>query len=400
MASKVVDRLAIESTVETVVLGASFAQQRLWFLDQLHPQSSAYNLPWTVRLIGALDAAALNQSLTEIVRRHEVLRTTFRLVDGQLMQIIAPAGELTLPITDLCLMDPLERAPHVTQLVTEEARVSFDLSRGPLMRARLIRTGEMEHVLVVVKHHMITEDWSEGVFTSEMIAAYEAFSEGGKPDLPALPIQYADFAQWQRERLEAGPFDGQLAYWRRQLADVVPTEHPTRSRRPMDRRFSGRPASFKMPPEHADALKNLGRGEQATLFVTLLTAFKVLLLRLGGREDIVVGSPVANRSSPELKDLIGFFVNTVVLRTKLENNLTFRTALGRVRETVLEARPGAGHHTLDLPRIERARQPVRECASERRRCKGDVGRSLPGTVGRDGQGNAGDPQSRGGVRAD
>lgn len=336
---------------DELVFPASFAQQGLWVLNQLYPQTGAYNMPVAIRIRGDLLVRALEQSLSEIVRRHETLRTTFRTVDEQLMQFVAPAGEVMLPWTDLRGLGPVERAQEEHRLITEEAWTPFDLSLGPLMRVRLFRTGESEHVLVKVQHHIIGDDWSDEVFIGELITAYEAFTEGRHPQLPELQIQYGDFAQRQRESLQDVLLASQLEYWRGQLADLPESELPNSRPSSTIQTFSGAAESFELTPELTVALKNLGASEHATLFVTLLTVFKVLLMRYFGQEDIVVGAPIANRGSAETKSLIGLFVNPVVIRTKLDGDPAFRVALRRVSQTVL----GALEHA-DLPFVQLAKE--------------------------------------------
>ncbi len=346
----------VEAAEDVFVLPTSLAQQRLWLLDQLNPQAAAYNMPTALRLIGDLDIEALEQSLSEIVRRHEILRTTFRAVDDEPMQVIAPARAVRLPITDLRELEPGARAQEERRLINEEAWTPFDLSCGPLLRTRLFRTGTAEHVLVIVQHHITNDGWSKEVFMRELIIAYEAFGEGCEPELPELPIQYADFAQWQRELLQGETLEQELEYWRSQLADLPGSELPTDRRRPPIQTFAGATESFTIAPELSNALKNLSKRERATLFATLLTAFKVLTARYCGQEDIVVGTPSTNRTRAEFEPLIGFFVNTLVIRTKLDADPTFREALRRVRQTVLGA---LEHQDLPFDRLVHELAPTR-----------------------------------------
>jgi amino acid adenylation domain-containing protein len=342
--SEKTDKTELEAEEDVFVLPTSFAQQSLWFLDQLYPESCAYNVPRAIRILGDLDVKALECSLSEIVRRHEILRTTFRAIDGQPMQFIAPARDAILPVTDLRGLGPNEGAQCEHRLITEEAWAPFDLSHGPLLRVRLFRMGESEHVLIIVQHHIISDGWSDAVFMRELLTAYEAFTEGRQPQLPDLEVQYGDFAHWQREFLQGETFARQLEYWRSQLANLSEFEMPANRTRPPIRTFAGATESFDLPPRLTAILRKLGTSEHATLFVTLLAAFKALLVRYCGQEDIVVGAPIAKRGSAETKHLIGFFVNTVVMRTKLDSDPTFRVALRRVRQTVL----GALEHS-DLP---------------------------------------------------
>ncbi|HZC36458.1 MAG TPA: amino acid adenylation domain-containing protein [Chthoniobacterales bacterium] len=334
----------------------SFSQQRLWFIDQLRPHSWDYNLPIAMRILGPLDHKALEQSFSFLVRRHEVLRTTFRAVDGEPMQFIAPAQPVTLSIDDLRDLEPAERTAQARDIVEDEAWTPFDLSNGPLFRVKLLRTEDTEHVLVINFHHIVFDDWSEQVLMHELVAAYKAFVEGGEPKLAELPIQYADFAQWQRESLQ-GTLGQQLEYWRRQLADLpqlqLPTDHP----RPRLQSSKGANEMIELPLESVEALKGVGKKEGATFFMTVLAAFKVLLARYTKQDDIVVGSPIANRSRPETEPLIGFFLNTLVLRTKLDGDPTFREVVQRVREMALEAYQ---HQELPFESLVEALAPKRD----------------------------------------
>jgi amino acid adenylation domain-containing protein len=342
---------------EVFVFPTSFPQQLLWLLDQLEPGRAIYNLPGPVRLTGALDIAALEQSLNEIVRRHEALRTTFDEVDGTPVQVIAPGLELTLPVTDLCHLPAGEREAASRRLVTEEARKPFDLARGPLVRAELLRLGDQEHVLLLTMHHIVSDGWSLQVLNKELAALYEAFSAGRPSPLPGLPIQYVDFAHWQREWLQGEALEKQLAYWRAQLAGAPAVlELPTDRPRPAEQSFRGAQASVMLPASLTEALKAMGQREGATLFMTLLAAFQALLSRYTGHEDIVVGSPIANRTRTELEGLIGFIANLLALRTDLSGDPSFRELLGRVREVTLGA---YAHQDLPFERLVGELQPER-----------------------------------------
>ncbi len=290
-----------------------------------------------MRIVGELNLEALESSLNKIVERHETLRTTFRAIDGQPMQVIAPARELRLPITDLRGLEPLACVEEERRLIAEEAGTPFDLARGPLMRVRLLRSGDRKHLLVTTLHHIITDERSNDLFMRELIAGYEAFAEGREPDLPELPIQYADFAQWQREFLQDGVLEDQLGYWREKLADLPVLQLPIDRQRPPVQSFRGGSESIDLPIDLTNALRALSRREGATVFMTLLTAFKALLACYTNQEDIAVGSPITNRTRAETENLIGFFVNTLVLRTALDGDPSFCEALGRVRETALDA---------------------------------------------------------------
>jgi amino acid adenylation domain-containing protein len=318
----------------------SFAQQSLWFLDQRKPQSAVFNEPAAFRILGDLDVEALERSFSEVVRRHEVLRTTFHVVDGYPVQCISPARDVTLPFTDLCGLEAAERREQERCLISEEAWRPFDLACGPLIRAGLFRTGDAEHVLLMNQHQIIWDYSSDEVFMRELIVAYEAFAEGRRPHLPGLPIQYADFAQKQRAVLRDGALNEQLRYWRAKLADLTPLELWTDRPRPPSQTYSGASEPVELPAELTNALEALSKREGSALFVTLLTAFKVLLARYTRQEDIVVGAPITKRTNPQTENLIGFFVNILVLRTTLDGDPSFREALQRARKTALDA----SHH--------------------------------------------------------
>jgi amino acid adenylation domain-containing protein len=319
-------------------LPLSFAQQRLWFLDKLEPDNAFYNLTSAIRINGALDAEALARSFGEVIRRHEVLRTTFRTFDGQPVQVIAEASPFALPLTDLKHLSPSERAAQAQYLSQEESLKPFDLTQGTLIRARLLRLASEEHLMLLTMHHIISDGWSTGVLIREVAALYQAYSRGEASPLPELPVQYADYALWQRDWLSGETLDAQLAYWRGQLAGVPPVlELPTDFPRPAVKTFNGATRRFTLPHELSDELHKLSRQEGATLFMTLLAAFSVLLSRYSRQSEIVVGTPVANRTRTETEQLIGFFVNTLVIRTRLEGEPTFREMLRQVRETSLQA---------------------------------------------------------------
>ncbi len=316
----------------------SFAQRRLWFLHRWDPGSPAYNLPWAARLAGRLDVAALERSLRAIVRRHEVLRTAFVDLDGEPVQVIREDSDVSIPVIDLSGFGRGEREARVEALAVEEARRPFDLMDGLPLRVRLLRCADEEHVLLLVVHHIAFDGWSMGILLEELAALYAAFAAGRPPDLPEPPIQYADFARWQRAWIEGEAYAQQLAYWRERLAGAPGrTELPEDRPRPAARTDRGAAESLVVSATAARALRELGAREGATLFMTLLAAFDVLLLRCTGQEDVVVGTPIANRNRAETERLIGFFVNTLVLRTDLSGDPTFREALARVRDTALGA---------------------------------------------------------------
>ena len=338
-------------------LPPSFGQQRLWFLDQLEPDNPSYNIPTAVRLTGQLNAAALEQSFSEIVRRHEALRTTFVVADGSPVQVIAPTLNVTLLVTDLSELPESEREAEARRLATEEAQRLFDLARGPLVRAGLLRLGEEEHVLLVTMHHIISDGWSTGVFVRELTALYEAFSAGEGSPLAELPFQYADYAVWQRRWLTGDELERQLSYWRQQLAGAPAVlELPTDRPRPPVQSYRGAKQRVALPKGVAEGLKGLSQQEGATLFMALLAAFQVLLGRYTGQEDIVVGTGIAGRNRAETERLIGFFVNTLALRTDLSGDPTFREVLGRAREVTLGAYE---HQDLPLEKLVEELQPER-----------------------------------------
>jgi amino acid adenylation domain-containing protein len=319
-------------------LRLSFAQQRLWFIDRLEPGSSVYNFPAAVRLKGPLNVVALTQSLNEIVRRHEALRTTFAIVDGRPVQVIAPTLTIRLPIVDLRELPETERETEVQRLATNEAQRPFDLAEGPLVRATVLRLGENEHVGLLTIHHIVTDGWSAGILIREMAVLYDAFCSGRPSPLSELPVQYADFAHWQRQWLQGEVLETQITYWKQQLLGApqlleLPADHP----RPAVQTFRGAHQSVLLPQAVGDRLKALSRQEGVTLFMTLLAAFKILLHKYTNQDDLVVGTPTANRNRLEIEGLIGFFVNTLVLRTDLSDNPSFRELLHRVREVCLGA---------------------------------------------------------------
>jgi amino acid adenylation domain-containing protein len=322
----------------------SFGQQRLYFLDQLEPGNTAYNVPRAIRIYGSLDVAALEKVLEELLRRHESLRARFREHDGRIIAEIAPTCPFSLSIVEIGAVACREREAEALRLAEQEAERPFDLARGPLLRATLLRLDPQDHVLLLTMHHIASDAWSAGVLFHELNALYEVFSAGISSSLPDLPIQYGDFAQWQSDWLEGEVLEQQLSYWREQLADLPVLELPTDRPRPALQSRRGALQSVRFSRELTEALRELSRREGVTLFMTLLAAYQTLLSRYCGQDEIVVGTPILNRSRPDIEGVIGFFVNTVVLRTDLSGNPTFRELLGRVREVAL----GAYAHP-DLP---------------------------------------------------
>ncbi len=339
-------------------LPVSLAQQRLWFLDRIRPGTAAYNIYPSFRLRGVLNVKALEQSLNEIIRRHESLRTIFTSNEGQPMQVVLPTLTLEVAVMDLRHLPELERAAEVKRLTSEEADRPFDLHQGPLIRSTLLRLDDEEHLLLMAMHHITSDGWSMGIFYRELAAHYEAFSAGRTATLPELPVQYADYAVWQRDWLQGDVLKKQLSYWKQQLADVpaVMDLKTSRSRTNLVS-YEGGHKGLILSREVSDALKVLSRREGVTLFMTLLAAFNAWLCYYSDRDDIIVGSDVANRNRTEIEGLIGFFVNTLVLRTSLAGNPTFRELLGRVREVCLAAYV---HQDLPFEKIVEEINPERQ----------------------------------------
>jgi amino acid adenylation domain-containing protein len=335
----------------------SFAQQRLWFLEQLEPGSHTYNTARAVRLHGRLDVTALRQCLAAIVARHETLRTSFRAVNGVPAQVVAPTTSLPLAIADLTPFGEAERPAQAQHLAEAEIRCPFDLTIAPLIRARLLRLGPEEHILIITLHHIVSDEWSMNVLFGELATLYQAQLGGTSPALPALPIQYADYSVWQREWLQGGRLERELSYWRGRLQGAPPVlELPTDRPHPAIQSFHGAKRSHSFPADLSQQLQLLSRRERCTLFMTTLAAFQVLLARYTGQDDIVVGSPIAGRTRTETEGLIGFFVNTLALRTDLSGNPTFRQLLSRVREVALGAYE---HQDLPFERLVEELQPER-----------------------------------------
>ena len=323
---------------EVFLVPTSFAQQRLWFLDRLEPGSAVFNIPAALRLSGGLDTDVLRRSLAEVVRRHETLRTRFSVVDGEIVQLIEPSASVELPVRDLRHLDPAARRVRARELAEEEARRGFDLERGPLLRASVLRLDEEEYMLLFTMHHIVSDGWSMGVLVREVGTLYAAFSRGEASPLAELPVQYADFALWQRERLEGGELERQVSYWEGRLSGLPEAlELPTDRPRPSAVGHRGGTVEFALTAGLTAALKGLGRREGATLFMTLMAGFEVLLARLSGQETFAVGTPVAGREREELRHLIGFFVNTLALRADVTGDPTFGELLARVRDETLGA---------------------------------------------------------------
>jgi amino acid adenylation domain-containing protein len=338
-------------------LPLSFAQQRLWFMDQLEPESALYNTSTAVRLRGELSVDALGRALDEITRRHESLRTSFRMSDGGPVQIIAPAEPLSLSLIELDHLPVEEREAEAQRIARQQSEEPFDLEVGPLLRATLVQLEQQHYVLVLVMHHIITDGWSVSILLRELRVLYKAFSEGKRSPLQEFAIQYADFAHWQRAWLSGETLDRQLSYWRKQLEAVpavleLPTDYP----RPPVQSFRGSRVSRVLSPSLAEALRQVSKQEDVTLFMTLLAALQTLLYRYSHQSQFCIGTPIANRNWAEVEPLIGFFVNTLVLRARLEDNPTFKQLLKRVRETCLDA---YAHQDLPFEKLVEEMEPDR-----------------------------------------
>ncbi|MFE8945341.1 amino acid adenylation domain-containing protein [Streptomyces sp. NPDC007856] len=354
--------LELRRRVRTETFPLSLPQQRLWFLEQLAPDTPAYCTPMALRLSGPLEVAALERSLNHVVTRHEALRTAFIDRDGEPCQVVTESQRITVSVTDLRDRPAELRADAALELAAEQARTPFDLARSPLLRAAVYRIAEDDHLLVMVGHHIVIDGWAIKVLFGELAAGYAAALQGAEPELPELPLQYPDFTLWQREWAESQDVAGQLGYWKRQLAGApamleLPTDHP----RPAVQRFRGRTRGGLLPAELVRAVHGLGKEEGATLFMVLLAAFDVLLARYSGQQDVVVGTPVASRTRPELENLIGFFANTLALRADLTGNPTFRELLGRIRRTCLDA---YSHQEVPLELVVDALRPERDLSHQ------------------------------------
>ncbi|MEH2331117.1 amino acid adenylation domain-containing protein [Nostoc sp.] len=339
-------------------LPLSYAQQRLWFLDQFEPNSPSYNIFVDLRLVGTLNVAALQQSLQEIIHRHEALRTNFVTVNGKPSQIIQTQTNWTVSVVEWQHLPLDEQEIATRQLAQQQALLPFDLANVALFRAKLVMLSETQHVLLVCMHHIVSDGWSMGVFVQELAALYNAYSQGQPSPLAPLPIQYADFAIWQRDWLQGDVQQSQLNYWQQQLASSpallsLPTDRP----RPAVQTFAGAHQEFALSVELTDSLVKLSQEQGCTLFMTLLAAYDTLLYRYTGQEDILVGSPIANRDRLETEGLIGFFVNNLVMRTNLADNPSFSELLTRVRDMAMDA---YAHQDLPFEMLVEALQPERD----------------------------------------
>ncbi len=338
----------------------SFAQQRLWFLDQLDSGKSVYNICRVYRLRGRLDIDALTRSFNEIVRRHEILRTVFPTVDDQPVQSIIPNLPPTIPVLDLEKLSPAEQEKETSRLANEEVGYFFDLARGPLLRLSLMRLSTEKHVLVFAAHQIICDGWSVSLFFRELEGLYRIHSANENAALPELIIQFADYAVWQRALVKGPIIDSQVSYWKERLAGILPAfELPTDHQRPAIQTFRGARETVEITESMTNAIRELGRNHSATLFVTLMAVFNVLLYRYTAQEEILVGFSISNRYKTEIQDLIGFFVNTLVLRTNLSGDVTFSQLLSRVRDDCREA---YGHQDLSFEKLVEELQPQRDLA--------------------------------------
>jgi amino acid adenylation domain-containing protein len=340
----------------------SFAQERLWLLEQLGAAGAAYTIAAGVRLEGGLDVVALDRAFCELVKRHETLRTRFTAVEGTPVQVIEPGRLLRLEVGDLSGLAEDERLAAVRRRSGEMAREPFDLEHGPLFRASLFKLSAEEHVVVVVMHHIISDGWSLGVLIREVGALYGALVAGGRSPLAELSVQYADYTLWQREWLQGEVLEQQVAYWKERLAGApAALDLPTDRMRPAVQSFRGTGYGFTLSPEIADALARLARSEGATLFMVLLAALQTTLSRWSGQDDIVVGTPIAGRTHRQTEGLIGFFVNMLALRTDLSGDPSFRELLRRVKEVTLEA---YAHQDLPFEKLVEVLRPVRDLSRQ------------------------------------
>jgi len=339
-------------------LPLSFAQQRLWFIDQLEPGNAIYNCPGAVRVEGQLNLEALERAINEIVRRHEVLRTRIEVKEGKPAQVIDEWKYQRIEVEDLTSLSGEKREEEAGRMAQEEAVTGFDLSRGPLLRVKVLKLEEERHVALYTMHHIVSDAWSMGILVGEVGALYQAYSMGEESPLPELPIQYADFAVWQRSWLQGAVLENHLAYWRAQLGEDLPVlKLPTDRPRPAVQTHRGAQRSLALPTTLSDSVKALSLKQNCTMFMTLLTAFKILLYYLTGETDICVGADIANRNRAETEKLIGFFVNQLVLRSKLLPDITFEELLRKVRESTLQA---YAHQDLPFEKLVEALNPGRD----------------------------------------
>ena len=327
----------------------SFAQQRLWVLERMAPGEPTWNIPTALRLRGALDVSALERALDALRRRHESLRTTFAEREGRAVQVVHPFSPVPLPVDDLSRLDPDARVAEATRRAQADMDVGFDLEAGPLFRARLLRLAGDDHVLLMCVHHVVSDGWSMGVIQREMERLYAAFAAELPDPLPPPALQYADFAAWQREQLSGDRLRGAIDFWRRALdgappALELPTDHP----RPRVQRNRGARVDGELPHAATERLRELARAENATLFAVLMAALRIVMARWSGQDDVVIGTPVAGRTTVETEALVGYFVNALALRTTLGGDPSFRGLLRRERDTALDA---FQHQELPFERV-------------------------------------------------
>ncbi len=354
--SEVASKTIIPRRPVNTAIPLSYAQQRLWFLNQLEPESPVYNESNVVRLSGPLDGAALEKTLNQVLARHESLRTTIVAVNGMPSQIINDNRSIELPVIDLQALPIKERETESHRLLIERIRQPFDLSRDLMIRVSLLRLAEQEHILLVVKHHIASDGWSTGIFWRDLAALYGAIVAGEASPLSELPVQYADYAIWQRESLRGEMLERHLSYWKKQLENFSRLQLPTDRPRPAVQSYRGAQQSFVLTRELSQSLKALSRGKGVTLYMTLLAAFQTLLHRYTGQDDIVVASPIAGRNRVELEGLIGFFINTLVLRANLTGHPSFSELMARMRTVCLDA---YSHQSLPFEKVVEALQPER-----------------------------------------
>ncbi|MGH3857976.1 MAG: condensation domain-containing protein, partial [Pseudonocardiaceae bacterium] len=347
---------SIPPTERTGPLPLSFSQQRLWFLNELRPGDSAYNSALSLRLMGQLDVPALTEALQMLLDRHESLRTTFDEVNGRGLQVVHSPHALPVPLVDLA--ESSGPGPNgLDRLLSEEWSRPFDLRRGPLVRVLLVRLSDCEHVLLLSAHHIITDGWSMKVLAEELGMLYDATLRGEDAVLPPLAVQYGDFAVWQRTRSSDSALEGQLDYWKRQLAGISPLELPTDRPRPAVSTSAGAQHKFVIPPQVAARLGDLARAADTTLFTTLMAACQVLFARYAGQDDVALGTVVSGRNRPELERVVGFFVNTLVLRARVDESRTFGEFLSTVNDTALDA---FAHDELPFERLVEIVHPERD----------------------------------------
>ena len=348
----------IQPVPRTGPLPVSFAQQRLWFLEQMQQEGAVYNIPLAIQVQGFLDEAAFSQSFNALIERHEALRTRFVTVEGQPMQAVIAPAPIAIEPRDLRPLPPSEQEAEVRQQAIAAAQIRFDLTQAPLLRVTLLQLAELESVVLLTMHHIIADGWSMEVLLQELAWLYRAHLTGADPALPTLPIQYGDFAVWQREWLQGEVLERQLRYWREQLSGPLPVlQLPTDFPRARVQTFRGAVENFALSADLSDRLKSLAQKHSTTLFVTLLTAFKVLLFRYTGQPDVLVGTPIANRNHAEVEGLIGFFVNTLVLRSRLTPQATFLDVLEQLKVTTYQAYE---HQDLPFEKLVEVLQPERD----------------------------------------